>query len=523
MNKSCEGRVNLQVMDDPEKPFAENDRPLYKIRSIPMKTYVNIAGILSLVLIWGCSPQGSKMDSASLMDEEIGQYPAAVKYVIDWDVDYEKEKIFGECELTVRNPSGSPMTIIPLILYRLMDVNVVTDEAGNPLNFAQRVLKFEDWEQLQVNHIRIALEPALPPGATKTVRISYGGHLLGCAEAMRYVKDTVSKEYTMLRTDSNVYPRIGTNSWEANRSAGLGRHDFRVSVRIPEGLTAANSGKLVSKEITNGRATYTFESRVPSWRIDVAITDFAVLESPDGLLKIYFLPEDRDGAERILGAMVGTMGLCEKWFGPLKVFEGLTVIEVPAGYGSQADVAAIIQQASGFREEGKFYEFYHELSHLWNVTAADPLPPRFESEGMGMFLQHFVEEKLEGKTDALKDAVRLSLERMGKYFIDHPEALEVPMIEYGTKQLTDLSYRMGQILYYLLYEKMGEGDFLAAVGGFYQDYYETGATARQFMDYFKAKSDFNLEPVFEEWVFTSKAAELLQAGIALPELLARYK
>lgn len=488
-----------------------------------MRDTVYFLGISSLALIIACGNPASEIGQDYLMNAEIGEYPAAVKYVIDWDVDYEKGKIFGECELTVRNPSGSPMKMIPLILYRLMDVDVVADEAGNPLNFAQRVLKFDDWEQLQVNHIRIALDPPLRPGETKTVRISYGGHLLGCTEAMRYVKDTVSKEFTMLRTDSNVYPTIGTNSWAANRAAGLGSYDFRVSVRIPEGLIAANSGKLVSKEITNGRATYTFSSRVPSWRIDVAIADFVVLESPDGLLKIYSLPEDRVGAENILKAMVGTMGLYEKWFGPLKVYEGLTVIEVPTVYGSQADVAAIIQQASAFREEGNLYGFYHELSHLWNVKPKDPLPPRFESEGLGMFLQHFVEEKLDGKADALKEAVGVSLERMEKYFTDHPDALEVPMIEYGTKQLTDLSYRMGQILYYLLFEKMGERDFLAAVGGFYQEYNELGATAQQFVDYFKGKSSVDLDRIFEEWVITPKAAEILREGITRLELLARYK
>jgi len=487
-----------------------------------MRRYVLYVGIFSLLLITACGNPVSDASRDSLMNAEIGDYPAAVQYVIDWDVDYEKEKIFGECELTVQNPSGSPMRIIPLILYRLMDVTAVSDETGNPLNFSQRVLKYDDWEQLQVNHIRIALDPPLPPGDRKTVRISYGGHLLGCTEAMRYVKDTVSKEFTLLRTDSNVYPRIGTNSWASNRAAGLGSFDFRVSVRIPEGLIAANSGNLVSKETTNGETTYTFTSRVPSWRIDVAIAGFDLLQNPDGLLKIYSLPGDREAAENILEAMVDTMDLYEGWFGPLKFFEGLTVIEVPSGYGSQADVAAIIQQASGFREKDNLYEFYHELSHIWNVEAKDPLPPRFESEGLGMFLQHFVEEKRDGKTDALKDAVETSLERMKKHFTDHPEALEVPMIDYGTEQMTDLSYRMGQILFYLLFEKMGESEFLAAVGGFYQEYNELGATAQQFVDYFKNRTVVDLDRIFEEWVLTPKAAEILKDGITRTELIARY-
>ena len=69
---------------------------------------------------------------------------------------------------------------------------------------------------------------------------------------------------------------------------------------------------------------------------------------------------------------------------------------------------------------------------------------------------------------------------------------------------------------------MGEAKFLEEVGGFYQAHIDGGATAQQFVDHFKSRSPVNLDRVFEEWVFTPKAAELLREGITLPDLLARY-
>jgi len=488
-----------------------------------MKKHLCLFGLISLVFIFGCNKQASDTSSDSLFKAEIGVFPAAVKYNLDLDLDYDKEKVFADCKLTVRNPSDTPMDILPLILYRLMDVDSVTDEEGNPLEFSQRVLKYEDWEQLQVNHIRITLDPSLLPGETKTVRLSYGGHLLGCTEAMRYVKDNVSKEYTMLRTDSNVYPRIGVNSWERNRKAGLGSFDYTLSITVPDSLIAASPGKLMSKTPADGMITYTYQNLVSAWRMDLAVADFEILEDTENKLKFFVLPEDHEGAVNLMAAMNNAMDLYREWFGPLKEFEGLTVIEVPEGYGSQAAKEAIIQQASGFRNQGNFYEFYHELAHLWQVESRDPMPARFVSEGLAMFLQHFVQEKLEGKEGAPAEAVKVSLQRMEKYFADHPDTAEVPMIDYGNKQLTDLSYRMGQILFYLLFDGMGETVFLKTAGDFYQDFYETGATARQFVDYFRDKSDLDLGRIFEEWVFSPKAAEILSSGITLDDLLARYR
>lgn len=488
-----------------------------------MRKYFGIVTFVSMILLWGCSGQDLRKEIPSLQDLEIDVLPAAVNYRLDVDVDYQQKKVFATCGLTVRNPSEESMKVIPLNLYRLMDVTGVTDEKGDPVGFEQKVLKYKDWEAFQVNHIRIALDPPLLPGEERTVEIEYGGLLLGYTEAMRYVKDHIAEDYTLLRTDSMVFPRIGVNDWGTNRAAGLGDFDYVISVTVPEPLIVASQGELMSTERKDGKIRYTYRNLASAWRIDAAVAGFEVLEDSERPLKIFVLPEDRDGGVKLMDSMKKVMALYTQWFGPLKVFKGMTVIEVPEGYGSQADRTAIIQQASGFRNRENIVEFYHELSHLWNVKANDPLPPRFESEGLGMFMQHFVEEKLDGKKDALVKAVEVSLTRLRKYFSDNPEAKDVPMIEYGNKQMTDPSYRMGQIMYYILYELMGEQAFLDTVGGFYQDYFDSGATAAQFVAYFKDKSPVSLDKVFEDWVLTAGGAALLLDGIPLPELIARYK
>jgi hypothetical protein len=479
--------------------------------------------LLACLLVYSATAcQRSAPEAGLSASEQIAAFPEPVAYDLKIDINYDTGLISGDCALTVRNSGEQPIPVIPLNLYRLMEVLSVTDREGSSLEFIQNVRIFEDWKELQVNHIRVRIDPPLPPAEEAILRIRYGGLLLGYSEAMRYVKDHVSPELTLIRSDSYAFPQIGVPSWKTNRALGLKDFGYRVSLTVPSSLAVASVGELVSKEENQGRTTWVYKHKIPSWRIDLAVANYEILDAQDGRLRIFAFPEDVEGAEELLHSLTRTLELYAGWFGPLKAFPGLTVIEVPAGYGSQADVAAIIQEAGAFKDRAARYTFYHELSHLWNVEGTDPAPPRFESEGMAMFLQHLVQEKLEGKEGAVENAVRESLARMAKNFGEHPDRRKIPMIEYGEKQLTDLSYRMGQILFFLLFEIMGEEALLEAAGSFYREYSETGATARQFVEHFKRRSKVNLDRLFEEWVFTAAAADLITAGTSLDELVRRY-
>ena len=123
-----------------------------------------------------------------------------------------------------------------------------------------------------------------------------------------------------------------------------------------------------------------------------------------------------------------------------------------------------------------------------------------------MFLQHLVQEKREDKQSATETAVNKMRERLQNNFTQHPDLRDVPMIDYGKEDITDLSYRKGQIFFYILYELMGEDLFLEAMGSFYQKYYETGATAQEFVTHVKDLSPMNLDLLFEEWIYGAKSS-----------------
>jgi len=454
---------------------------------------------------------------------EIQILPDTLSYALKIEVDYDQEKIFSECTLTIQNPGQEPATTVPLILYRLLDVTSVKDLEGRDLVFSQEIVKFSDWEKLQVNHIRVKLAPPMVSREKKTLVIRYEGHLLGYSEVMRYVKDHIDREFTILREDCLTFPEIGLPSWKSNRGKILQSYDYTASITVPDFLVVANGGELTGISESDGKATYSYQSLEPSWRMDFAIADYVILKDEPQKISIYTFPRHKKGAQSLLESLLNAKALYTAWFGPLKVFSGLTVIEVPQGYGSQADVTTIIQEESAFKETESPYGFYHELSHLWNVKSSDEIPPRFESEGLAMFLQHLVQEKLEAKPNAAEKAVNAMRDRLRKNFMQHPDWKAVSMIDYGQEDITDLSYRKGQLFFYILYKLMGEEPFLETMGSFYQKYAETGATAQQFVEHVKNRSSTNLDKLFEEWVFGAQSSQLIVSEMSIADIIERYR
>lgn len=134
--------------------------------------------------------------------------PAVESYKLHFTLDIPKQALAAEGEMRVKNDSGQPMAVVPLLLYRLMDVASVADASGKPLVFVQKVVKFPDQPAWQVNSIVITLPAPLAPAASTTIRLAYGGPLLGIREVMQYVKDTVGEDYTLVRAETMAYPMI---------------------------------------------------------------------------------------------------------------------------------------------------------------------------------------------------------------------------------------------------------------------------------------------------------------------------
>ncbi len=322
--------------------------------------------------------------------------------------------------------------------------------------------------------------------------------------------------------DAFAYPQPGLPSWEINRSAGLPEYTYRIRTTAPESLVVANGGRLVERTARDGRAVWVYDSLRPDWRMDVAIAPYAVLRDKERPLRIYHFPEDAAGAARVLDRMKAAMDLYTGWFGPLPAGD-FAVIEVPEGYGSQADYTVVLQTRDAFLDPGKIDTLYHEISHLWGVPARDPLPPRFEAEGLAMFLQALTREKLDGTAGAVAARIDRCRELFRKAVGRDAKLAATAMIDYGKTGMTDASYTKGMVFFALLREVMGEKAFLDGVRSFSSAYRESGATAAQFLEHFRSASPADLGPLFRDWVTGAASSELLTGPATFVEIAARYR
>ncbi len=445
-----------------------------------------------------------------------------VDYKLDLDLDFKDGKITGDCQLTVSNPGPQPVEKIPLILYRLMKVTAAKDGHGVNLTFNQRVLAFEDWDKLQVNFIEVSLKSPIRKGEKRIVEILYDGYLAGYSEAMQYVKDHVDGDFTIIRTDCFAYPEVGIPSWKANRAAGLQSFNYLIKVRVPESLIVANGGKLVGKSERNGFVTYVYQNLRPAWRIDAAIAKYNLLEDIPKGLRVFHFQKDKDGARTVLQALGDTFELYGSWFGPLDGTAEYSLIEVPEGYGSQADVTSILLTRDSFLSKDNLTGLYHEIAHRWDVPAADPLPSRFESEGRAMFLQFLVQEKLENKKGALEDGVERSSRSFREQCPPDSKSKDVPMIDYGTGDLTDLSYSKGMVFFYLLYKLAGEKELLDTLASFHRKYGPTRAKTEDFLTHLRQNLKIDLTKLLQDWVYGAKSSDYLINKIPIDQIVKKY-
>lgn len=479
-----------------------------------------ISKIAGIIFLFWFSTGSIAFSQIKYSDDSQAVNVTVVHYELVLDIDYPAEKIIGKAGLTLQNISDMPVRNVSLLLYRLLSVDSVSSDRAQELDFDQNVVSFDDMEKLQVNYIQVDLDRDLLPGEKRLLNVAYKGHLLGYSEmGYRYIKDHVSPEFTIIRNDIKAFPLPGVPSNKINRQAPFPSFSYLASITVPDSLVVANGGELLQRETEHGSSTYTYRSYVPSWRMDFAIAGYHQLEEKG--IRIFYFPEDSLGASGVLKAAKQSNDLFTDWFGNPGVESLLTFIEIPDGWGSQKDAVTIIQSAAAFKDPKRHREVYHEVSHFWNVEPLDNPGPRW-NEGLASFIEYLAIEHIEGReiTEARADLLIRWLKETG---MSNSRWTEIPMIDYGQAQLTDLSYSVGALMFDLLYRLTGRDEFNSIVGGYYNKYASSGGTTDDFVNYAIETSSQDLRIFFQDWVYTTKWYERISEAQSVTDVTDYYR
>ena len=443
----------------------------------------------------------------------------AVRYDLTARVDLAAKRLDASARITVVNGSDAAVRSAPFLLYRLMRVTRVRDARGAPLRYRDRVIEFVDHPTLQVHQVVVALPTPLAPRDSTTLDVGYGGYMLGYSEAgWSYTRDRIDSAYSLLRMDTYAYPELRPPSHLLARRIGLPTYDYHARITVPAGFVVANGGELLSRRDSAGWTTFEFRNLKPAWRMDFAVAPFVVRR--EGRLTVYQLPADSVGGERVMRSMQGGLALFTRWFGPLQRPTPFALIEIPDGWGSQADVTSILEAAAAFRDSLRIHEVYHELSHLWNVVATEPAPPRWE-EGLASFVEDLAVDSLDGRAvsddNAQRRVARLR-DRIGR----DPKLSTVPLVDYGKQSMTDYSYSVGGLAFYLMYRVMGHDAFTRLIREYYATYAGGGGSTAQLVDMARRVSPVPIDGCLDDWFRTTRWTAIIVTEDA-PSLVKRYR
>ncbi|MCX6376396.1 MAG: hypothetical protein NTU88_10265, partial [Armatimonadetes bacterium] len=366
----------------------------------------------------------------------------------------------------------------------------------------------------EVNRVDIPLPSPLKPGGTISLTLCYSGGLASASEVMAYVKDQICEELTILRQETYPYPQVaGANP------VTQGRFSYRLAVTIPEGYVVANVGVPRKVDAGNGWATYRCSMPAPRWRLDIAIGKFDVLGSRAGGALIYCLPKHRQGAEHLLGVIKDIRAVFDGWWGPLGKQSALIILQIPEGYGSQADPPAVILTADCFEKPSRAIGLSHEMAHFYNPAGGKD-PARWMSEGFATFIQLLVESRLsDGKLpDLMESTRRQALSNAEKM----PDMAKRPLNEYQHLENTTPSYIVGSLAFHQLYLTVREQTFHKIIAELYRKFGETPCEAGEWLQTAERVSGRSLDKWAQDWVLTSGCWELLRSGRSLSEIAERY-
>lgn len=469
------------------------------------------------MLAYGAGP----MRVAALEDSAAEPLPAASHYSLDYEIFPQDGQLQARVTITVENRTERTWEEVPFLLYRLLGVDGATAGDGSPLRFVADIVRDADSPDLQVNRVDVTPAEALAPGQSTRISLEFSGSIHGYQEVWGYVRDTISEEYTLLRDDTFAYPIL---SLPTAASLYLDRRfTYDLEVTVPEGYVVASGGRRTGVVTADGRTTFSYVSKVAVWRLDVAVAHFAVRHDDEGTLSVFVLPGHEEGADRVLRAMRDAVELYSDLFGPAGNFLGYTAIEIPDGWGSQAADLYFLQTAAAFENPDRIGEVYHEVAHNWN---AKPKPEiqrsRYFDEAFASYFQALAERAFRGE-EAWLEEMEQSRQLFVRWVERDPVYYETPIVDYGSKEIGQLSYTKGAWSLYVLHRLVGDDTFGRIVRRLLTESAEQTLGFDDFERIVRTVSGRDTGRYFDDWLHGAESSRLLVDDVPIDEILARYE
>ncbi len=178
--------------------------------------------------------------------------PAITYYLLDFYIEPKEQCFSSSGILTIKNDSDIEKKNIPLLLYCDLNIKEIRYENNVGIKFTQEIVSFQEYDGFKVNYINVHLDKPLMKNGEFKLYIEYEGKLNGYTSVMQYVKDSIDKEFSIIRNDCIAYPVIAYPNDKSWMKSFFNPIRYRVSVNVPKEYIVGCSGIL--KNINNDNA-----------------------------------------------------------------------------------------------------------------------------------------------------------------------------------------------------------------------------------------------------------------------------
>lgn len=279
--------------------------------------------------------------------------------------------------------------------------------------------------------------------------------------------------------------------------------NYDVTITVPEGFMVASTGANATAEDAESQ-TYNFKAK--------AVRDFAMVLSKDFQLRTYTLGDTTlnyyyfcdSEPEVSMATIIGTMQFMEEKVAKYP-YSQISVVETDFCFdGMEFPNIVFIKSGSTAYQEA----IAHEIIHQWfyGVVGNNQIENAWMDEGLTefltmMYMDYCSTEPLKTSVKKLVKSYTQFVDVLNNYYGDKVDTSLRPVYEYKNDQeYVYMTYVKGSLMFYRIYDLMGEAKFCRAVQKYYDTCKMTIATPEQLILSFGRVHGADLTVFFDQFM-----------------------
>ena len=319
---------------------------------------------------------------------------------------------------------------------------------------------------------------------------------------------------------------IGASIWWANKDHGYDEPDngMKISVIVPERLTAVSNGRLKKTDHNKAQKTRTFHweviNPINNYGVNVNIGNYVnfseKFKGEGGLLDVDYwaLAHHKEKALKQFKEVPRTLKAFEYWFGKYPFYEdSYKLVEVPylgmehqssVTYGNGFQNGYLGRDLSGTGVGLKFdFIIVHESGHEWfgnNISMIDSadmwIHEGFTNYSENLFVEyHFSKKEAEDYVIGTRRNIRNEQPIIAAYGVNKSGS-------------SDMYYKGGNMLHTIRQIVNDDKKWRSILRGLNKDFWHKTVTTKQIENYISKRTGIDFSKVFDQYLRTIKIPEL---------------